>query len=139
MSEPTCPNCEGSPELSDIVERDVDFLGCMDCYGLFVTEDNLASYVGNAAGDPGVRKAYLELLDEAQAHLAGTSKRTCPHCRDPMRRMGFGESPLVILERCGLHAAVWLDKKELTKVLRASRAHAAVQGYTDPNAAPPED
>ncbi|MGE0711960.1 MAG: zf-TFIIB domain-containing protein [Planctomycetota bacterium] len=138
MSEPTCPSCAGSPALAEIVDREVNFLGCTDCYGLFVTEENLGEYVAHATGQPGVRTSYLELLEEATAKLGGESKRTCPRCHEKMRRIGFGESPLVILERCALHG-LWLDKKELTKVKRAARAHAAVRGLIDRTAADEED
>ena len=127
MSEPRCPTCEEHHLLEDLVERDIPFLGCTTCFGLFVTTDELGNYVKNATGSVGVREAYHQLLQAALDHLAGQSKRLCPHCQDPMRRMGFGEHPLVILELCSLHG-VWLDKKELTKVLRSSRGHAQAQG-----------
>lgn len=127
MSEPRCPTCEEHHLLEEIVERDVSFLGCTTCFGLFVSTDELGEYVRNATGSVGVRTAYHGLLEDALDHLAGQSKRLCPHCGASMRRMGFGEHPLVILERCALHG-VWLDKKELTKVLRAARADAKVKG-----------
>ena len=45
-----------------------------------------------------------------------------------MYRFGFGESPFVILDRCA-HHGVWLDRSELKKIVRASRAYAAAEGW----------
>lgn len=128
MKPATCPTCKERPQLEEMEQRSVLFRGCTQCFGLFVSETGLGEYVTAAAGDDGVRQGYDDLLGEATLALAGTSKRHCPECDGPMRRMGFGESPLVILERCEAHG-IWLDKKELTKVLRASRAHAVVKGW----------
>ena len=69
----------------------------------------------------------LALLEEAAGSGGRPSVRRCPFCLGNLVRMGFGESPFIIIDRCGEHG-LWLDKKELKKVVRSSRAQAAAMG-----------
>ena len=133
MSEPgSCPACKDKA-LEELVDREVPFLGCVSCFGLFVVEPSLGQYVCNTTGSEPIAQAYDALLASALATgVGGPTKRTCPTCTSPMRRLGFGEAPFVILDRCVDGHGLWLDKKELKKIVRASRAHAAVLGLTPP-------
>ncbi len=122
-----CPACK-KEAVDEMEDRKVPFLGCAECFGLFVTEDNLENYVADSTGSEDVGKAYKDLLQRAlDEKTPKPGNRSCPVCKKPLGRMGFGESPFVILDRCGLHG-LWLDKKELKKVIRSARAHAAVMG-----------
>lgn len=131
MSEPKCPACADLP-LEELLERDVPFLGCTTCFGLWATTDDLAEYLVRATDQEPVREAFASLLQQA---LDGTvsqgKKRRCPRCEGYLQRLGFGERPFVILDRCAEGHGLWLDKKELKKVIRATRAHAAVLGLID--------
>ena len=134
MSEPEsligrCPACADHPELEGLSDREVPFQGCTKCFGLFVTEDALGQYVCNSVGSEEAGKSYDDLLSQALADQAGPTKRICPECGKNMRRLGFGEAPFMILDRCEDSHGLWLDKKELKKVVRASRAHAVVLGW----------
>lgn len=124
----TCPVCKDDPALEEIFERDVPFRGCTACFGLLVLDDNLEVYVERAAKSRGVAEAFRELLEKALAGTTSTSKRLCPRCGENMLRFGFGDAPFSILDRCRNEHGIWLDKKELKKVQRASRAYAAVLG-----------
>ena len=126
----TCPGCK-KDTIQEIEDRDIPFLGCTECFGLFTDEKNIARYVSSAAGKLEVGEAFEDLLGKAlDGNPPTPGKRTCPQCQQPLGRMGFGESPFVILDRCA-HHGLWLDKKELTKVIRSSRAHARVLGLVD--------
>lgn len=127
-----CPACPDHPDLAELEDRQVPFRGCTVCFGLFVSEDALGQYVCNSAGSEQVAQAYDELLAQALLKQAGQTKRSCPECAQPMRRLGFGEAPFMILDRCEAGHGVWLDKKELKKVVRASVAQAAVKGWIAP-------
>lgn len=134
-----CPACADHPELEELSDREVPFLGCTVCFGLFVTENALGQYVCNAAASEEVAKSYDDLLIKAMNEQGGHSKRLCPECASPMRRFGFGEAPFMVLDRCEQQHGLWLDKKELKKVVRASRAHAVVLGWVPPPGAEDED
>jgi Zn-finger nucleic acid-binding protein len=134
-----CPACADHPELEELSDREVPFLGCTKCFGLFVKEDALGQYVCNAADSEQVGKSYDDLLLKAMGEQGGQGKRGCPECSSPMRRFGFGEAPFMILDRCEHQHGLWLDKKELKKVVRASRAHAIVLGWAPPPGAEDED
>lgn len=122
-----CPACK-KETVEAMEDREVSFLGCSDCFGLFVSEDGLEDYVTGSTDSADIGKAFKDLLQRSLDEKAPKpGNRECPVCKKPLGRMGFGESPFVILDRCGLHG-VWLDKKELKKVIRSSRAHAAVMG-----------
>jgi Zn-finger nucleic acid-binding protein len=124
----TCPACKKEDTVDVMEDRGVEFLGCGECFGLFVEEIGLQAYVSDSAGSDDIGKAFEDLLQKAlDAKQPKPGARPCPVCAKPLCRMGFGESPFVILDRCGLHG-VWLDKKELKKVIRSSRAHATVMG-----------
>lgn len=127
-----CPTCADRPPLESLQDRDVEFRGCTACFGLFVEADSLGQYVCNAAGSEDAAKAYDDLLVTALTKQGGPSKRVCPQCERPMRRLGFGEAPFMILERCEEGHGLWLDRKELKKVVRTSRAQAAVLGLILP-------
>jgi Zn-finger nucleic acid-binding protein len=123
----TCPACK-EEKVEELEDRGIPFLGCTACFGLFATEDDLAAYVVDSSGSQEVGEAFDKLLEAALAEgPPRQGKRPCPRCQNPLGRLGFGESPFVILDRCAVHG-VWLDKKELKKVIRSSRAHAAVLG-----------
>lgn len=123
-----CPACSDHPELHELEDREIPFLGCTTCFGLFVTEDNLREYVVDSTGCDKVAEAFDELMVTALAKQGGETKRVCPECGDAMRRMGFGEAPFMILDRCQTGHGLWLDKKELKKAVRTSRARAVVLG-----------
>ncbi|MBL4849123.1 MAG: zf-TFIIB domain-containing protein [Planctomycetes bacterium] len=133
-SEPTgrCPVCPDHPDLEGLLDRDVEFRGCITCFGLFVHADALSQYVCNAVGDEDAVTAYDDLLVTALKKQGGPSKRVCPVCEEPMRRLGFGEAPFMILDRCENGHGLWLDKRELKKVVRTCRAQTAVLGLMPP-------
>lgn len=124
-----CPRCKEA-QLEALEERGVPFRGCTACFGLFVTARDLHEYVVRATV-PAVGEAFTVLLDATLGGTSSASVRRCPDCGDPLQRLGFGEAPLVIIDMCMDHG-IWLDKKELTKVLRSSRAQAAKMGLTAP-------
>jgi Zn-finger nucleic acid-binding protein len=124
----TCPKCKTA--LQPLEERDVPFLGCTTCSGLFVTARYLHEYVVRATAKP-VGDAFTALLDAAMGGKMAPSVRKCPTCAETLHRLGFGEAPFVVLDLCMDHG-LWLDKKELKKVLRSSRAHAGKMGLVAP-------
>ena len=121
MDDPLCPRC-GKEPLAAVDDKDVAFLGCQKCYGLFVTEPDLFTYVEKAAS-PRVFAAFVELHERMLAHQAKGTMRGCPQCRQVMKRVTFGDNPMVLLDRCEEHG-LWLDRTELNKVIRAARAAA---------------
>jgi Zn-finger nucleic acid-binding protein len=126
--ETTCPACKKEDVVDVMEDRGVEFLGCSECFGLFVSEDGLQAYIADSTGSSEIGKAFVDLMEKALGDKPPRpGSRGCPVCKKPLGRLGFGESPFVILDRCGLHG-VWLDKKELKKVIRSVRAHAAVMG-----------
>jgi len=122
-----CPACRAE-QLEYVVDRGVAFVGCQVCWGLLVFEEDLRVYVLEAIGAERAGKAFDDLLAKA---LGGTTsrgrKRQCPFCAENLTRLGFGEAPFVILDRCSTHG-LWLDDKELRKVVRACRAECAIGG-----------
>ncbi len=122
-----CPRCNEA--LSAVEDQGVPFMGCTKCYGLFVTEPDLFTYVEKAA-TPRVFASFVE-LHEGMLNGARSpgSMRHCPQCRARLERVTFGQNPLVLLDRCTEHG-IWLDRTELNKVLRAARA-AAGQRHDD--------
>jgi Zn-finger nucleic acid-binding protein len=127
-----CPKC--NVPLGEIVNREVTFLGCEGCFGLWVDEEDLATFVERAA-TPESAASFGTLLTRALEKLAGGAhaRRHCPFCRVPLARLGFGENPFIILDRCDEHG-LWLDRTELKKVVRTCRA------YAHPHVAhPPEE
>lgn len=126
--ESTCPACHKEDAVAAMDDRGVEFLGCGECFGLFVTEAGLAKYVQVSTEQDEVGEGFKDLMQKTLAEKEPKiGKRACPVCKDPLGRLGFGESPFVILDRCAKHG-VWLDKKELKKVIRSCRAHSAVIG-----------
>lgn len=146
MSEPDvahpCPGCNQST-LEQVEDKGIPFTGCTSCFGLFCAEPRLRSYVEKAAGAVAAGDAFEALRRKACAGRVGRSVRRCPMCGVGLGRITFGESPVVVLDRCALHG-IWLDRSELKKVVRASRAWGASQGLLpafkdvpDPDEAPP--
>lgn len=125
-----CPACKGAT-LEEVEDRGVAFLGCAACKGLFVANDGLAAYVADAVGAEAGRESYHALLATALEGRRSGSVRACPVCTAKLERFGFGDAPFVILDRCPEHG-LWLDRPELRKVVRASRARAAAQGLVAP-------
>jgi Zn-finger nucleic acid-binding protein len=126
--ESTCPACHKEDAMAVMDDRGVEFLGCSECFGLFVSEGDLADYVRDATEQEEVAKGFHDLMKRTlKEKTPKIGKRQCPVCKEPLGRLGFGESPFVILDRCPEHG-VWLDKKELKKVIRSCRAHSAVIG-----------
>lgn len=121
-----CPKCK-EVHLAELYERDVPFLGCTECYGLFVRSEDLHEYVVRATENKVIGEAFTSLLDRFMHGKLSSSARKCPICDEPLLRGGFGESPFVIIDACK-QDGIWLDKKELKKILRASRGQAAAQG-----------
>ena len=121
-----CPSCKDK-SLAPIEEKEIAFLGCEDCFGLFVNVDDLGDYCVAATNQKSAKSAYEQLLEKAAEKPPRAGIRGCPVCGNKLNRFGFGESPFVILDRCHEHG-VWLDKKELKKVIRSCRAHSAVIG-----------
>lgn len=115
-----CPRCHA--ELGPVEDKGVSFLGCAKCYGLFVSEPDLFTYV-QATTSPKVFSSFLKLHEKMVAGVHPGSVRHCPVCGAVLARVTIGESPLVLLDRCEEHG-VWLDRTELKKVIRASRAAA---------------
>lgn len=125
-----CPRCPGS-QLARVEDRKTRFLACPECRGLFVRRADLEVYLGRKGRAPEVARAGRDLLERAiAADTPGISHRDCPACRGPLERFGVGESPLVVADRCPAHG-VWLDPHDLPRLLRAARAHAAVQGWIE--------
>ena len=91
----------------------------------------MRTYVERAADSEEAGKAFDDLLKAARDGTVSQARRTCWSCGQRMQRFGFGESPFMILDRCAEHG-LWLDRSELKKVVRASRAHAAALGWMDP-------
>lgn len=125
-----CPGCN-EPALDDVVDRNVGFVGCRACYSLSATDEGLAVYVERATGAKEAGQAFTDLLQTALGGSLRKARRECWSCGERMYRFGFGESPFVILDRCERHG-IWLDRSELKKIVRASRAHAAAQGWIPP-------
>jgi Zn-finger nucleic acid-binding protein len=117
-----------------VTDREVSFLGCGTCFGLFVADADLERYVVVAA-TPESAAAFKKLLARAIAGTTGGKggPRACPRCGVHLARLGFGEAPLVVIDRCPDHG-IWLDRTELKKVVRASRAAAHPREVP-----PPED
>jgi Zn-finger nucleic acid-binding protein len=126
-NEAPCPKCGVS--LDQVVNREVNFLGCTTCFGLWVTETDLGAYVEKAS-TPQSAASFKTLLGKALTKVVAATantRRHCPHCNAPLARLGFGEQPFVILDRCGEHG-LWLDRTELKKVVRSCRAAAHPHG-----------
>ncbi|MEZ0230089.1 MAG: zf-TFIIB domain-containing protein, partial [Planctomycetota bacterium] len=120
-----CPRCQ--LPLDFVVDKEVQFLGCQKCYGLWVTEPDLYSYV-EKSGSPRVFVAFVELHEKmVSGQLKKGSMRLCPFCKEKLARAQFGEHPLVLLDRCPEHGT-WLDRTELNKVIRSARAFAGNRG-----------
>jgi Zn-finger nucleic acid-binding protein len=106
--------------MAELEDKGVPFLGCEKCFGLFVTEPDLFTYVEQASS-PKVFATFLQLHEKMlQAQQPGTM-RECPFCGAKLARVTIGENPIVLLDRCGEHG-LWLDRTELKKVIRTSRA-----------------
>lgn len=131
LSQRACPACKATT-LGHVEDKKVQFLGCQSCFGLLVEERALAKYVVAAVGNKEAQKAFDDLLQKALKGMKpGKTTRSCPYCFLPLGRFSFGEAPLVILDRCPSHG-LWLDRSELKKVVRASRAHGAAMGLLPP-------
>lgn len=117
-----CPKC--NIPLEPVTDREVEFQGCGTCFGLWVAEGDLGVYVERASTAESATQ-YALLLEKALRRPAGGShaRRHCPTCRHPLERLGFGENPFVIIDRCPQHG-IWLDRSELKKVVRSCRAAA---------------
>lgn len=119
-----CPRCK--TPLDPVTDKDVTFQGCSTCFGLFVTDDDLQTYVDKASSSDAVVVSFVKLLAvaiETAKTGTGSMLRHCPTCNAPLDRLAFGKNPLVVLDRCGKHG-IWLDRTELKKVVRAARSEA---------------
>lgn len=124
---PLCPACERS--LTEVDQEGQSFLLCSECQGVLFRDDGLARYVV-ASTRAEVEPVFRGLLERALAGAPqeSTSIRACPLCQAKLRRFGFGEQPLAILDWCSQDEAVWLDEGDLSKVVRISRSEALVMG-----------
>jgi Zn-finger nucleic acid-binding protein len=121
----SCPRCQ--LPLAFVEDKEVQFLGCQKCYGLWVTEPDLFVYV-EKAGSPRVFASFVELHEKmVTSQQKQGSIRLCPFCKTKLARAQFGENPLVLLDRCPEHGT-WLDRTELTKLIRAARAASGHRG-----------
>ncbi len=126
-----CPRCK--KPLEQVVDKDVVFLGCGTCFGLFVPDAALQTYVSRAATSEATVVAFTRLLAVAIAKAKEGDEltlRRCPTCDRPLDRLAFGGEPLVILDRCPEHG-VWLDRTELKKVVRSARKEAHPHSLDD--------
>jgi Zn-finger nucleic acid-binding protein len=130
-----CPACEGQA-LQQADHAGVPYLSCASCRGAFMRQVRLGEFVEASSGSVGARKAFWMLFKQAVEDDVPSPKgtRRCPICRQRLDRFGFGESPFLIADRCDDHG-VWLDEEDLERVVRASRAAAAVHDLEDE---PPE-
>jgi len=112
-----CPRCEAS-EMTLVEDKGCTFYGCSDCRGLFVNEESLPYYIEEAK-DATTAAAFQSLWLQLLGTDGRPSVRRCPSCGDPLKRFAFGQEPVVAIDRCELHG-VWLDHKELKKIIKAS-------------------
>jgi Zn-finger nucleic acid-binding protein len=128
MDDPLCPRC-GKEPLGAVDDKGVSFLGCQKCYGLFVSEPDLFTYIEKAAS-PRVFASFVELHERMLQKQSAGTMRHCPSCRQVLQRVTFGDNPMVLLDRCGEHG-LWFDRTELNKVIRAARAAAGGRQEAD--------
>jgi len=120
---PDCPACQ-TVVLTAEEERGVPHLRCPSCAGVFFTVEDLARYVEREAGDPAASTAFWRLFKAAvRDDVPSDGIRHCVRCTATLDRLGFGEYPFAILDRCGEHG-LWLDSHDLPRIVRAARVNA---------------
>jgi Zn-finger nucleic acid-binding protein len=126
-----CPACR-EVGLRPEEHRGVTWLACPECEGVFVTEGDMATYIERRTQSQAIAHAFLKTLRESilQDHEDAVRLRRCVRCDEELERMGFGEHPFSIIDRCADHG-LWLDDGDFDKVVRQARADARLHAEED--------
>jgi uncharacterized protein len=104
-----CPVCR---EPLVVVERDsIELDWCPWCKGLWFDAGEIELLAERFEGVHGPDLASLAAVEIDEA------VRPCPRCEVAMAKVGAGDSPRVVIDRCPRGHGMWLDHGELGTLL----------------------
>jgi Zn-finger nucleic acid-binding protein len=116
-----CPRCPDAP-LAERGLHGIEVAVCPVCRGCCVEQRRLIPLLTGLAQEycEGIGlDAIVETIPDAGVAA------TCPRCAQTMDRFGYLGTQLVMLDRCGACAVLWLDPEELgTMTLLHARTQA---------------
>jgi Zn-finger nucleic acid-binding protein len=109
-----CAHC--GTALTKRTNRGTDYLGCGSCGSAFLGEDTLLSLLRQA--QPTLR------IDEIMRHNDGSTKTSCPVCKEEME---LGWLDFLQLDICKAHG-VWCGPGELDRALSGEYGQEIAEG-----------
>ena len=120
-----CPRCGAA--LRERALAAVSVVECGSCGGLWLAPAVFDRFCADAdASASAARELALGALPRHTLDEKKISYLPCPRCKDRMVRKNFGGASGVILDVCR-HDGIWLDHRELERVLAFVRAGGLVE------------
>ena len=108
-----CPNCK-KPTLDKAILLNVEVDYCTKCHGIWFDDDELR-WVKDKK-DENLNWLDVDLWRDQKKFDVSRGGRLCPHCRMPLYEVYYDNSKVKI-DLCNLCHGIWLDKKELKKIM----------------------
>jgi len=110
-----CPNDHLELHRSKLKGVSID--ECRKCHGIWFDKDELKTVKDRTDGD--IRWINFEIFQEQDNKFGkGETSKKCPNDKTIMNVLQYSGSKIVI-EKCPMCQGVWLDKNELTKIIKS--------------------
>ena len=107
-----CPECDEPLIAYELEGIEID--RCVVCGGTWLDTGELELIAERAGAEPGGLSDAIE-----NAKPVAHEKRRCPRCGKKLETIILDKGEKIELERCPLGHGLWLDKGELTTVVRS--------------------
>jgi len=118
-----CPACQGLLSEGSIESRPV--LYCTKCHGILIAIDKFLPLVEYLRALRTPTELSLEPRDNSDANR----KLACPMCDKTMTAHPYGGPGNVNIDNCEACSVIWLDRKELWRIVLAPDQHPVYSSY----------
>lgn len=108
-----CPNCHRA--LKEVHEAGISYLGCLKCFGIFISPSELRKYVSSSTNDVKVSFDKISEIRPLQKVEFYNPNRTCPICSTPLDQYQYCFNSGVKIDGCPSGHGVFFDLGELAK------------------------
>ncbi|MFT7670168.1 MAG: Zn-finger nucleic acid-binding protein [Planctomycetota bacterium] len=125
-----CPRCKGKLRVRSL--EVLDLVECSACLGMWLTPDTFKKITNKAARERGAEQLFPVESVEPETVVERVRYIPCLHCGELMNRRQFiqsGQSSGTVIDLCRKHG-VWLDHKELERIIEFIRNHDQSAGPT---------
>ncbi len=109
-----CPVCNRDMVVIERNRIELDY--CTKCRGVWFDSGELELLLGTLGLDSS--KAFLDNLTGSPETKTSEKKRSCPICRQKMKKTNAGEQPHILIDVCRSGDGLWFDGNELGELVK---------------------